>query len=118
MQVNSINSVAFTATSKKGNEYKKSHAGLVSGLATGVLITPISDLKTYFTAYKGGKKPLKNAFKSVVDLYKTTFSNKQLAINSLKKIGPVLAAGVITGIVSDTVVNVLRRKNADSPKYL
>lgn len=116
----SIQSVSFgkTVTTKNGNEYKKTHAGTITGAALGAGFgsyvayhakTPVSmDLKRqYVKTYKRLKEtmPKKEALKFM----------KKVAIPVGVAIGSVIAAGTIFGLgaLVNKAINHHRAKVAD-----
>lgn len=115
MNVNSINSVAFTAKTKNGNEYNKTFAGLKTGLILGAIGTPLTG---FVYGLKNGQKMdfISVANETATRAYK--MSAKEASRILLKKEFLVFAAAVtgittILGLLTDVIINKVRRNKAD-----
>lgn len=111
MNVNSINSIAFSAKTKSGNKYEKTNVGKISGPIGG--IATLAGFGTYFGISSRKKAGgFFNAIKEHFEISKALYqmSNKEMAVAA----GGILTLTFLAGAVIDAIANKSKAKNANN----
>ena len=114
MNVSNLNSVAFTARTKDGNDYKKTHMGLKTGVAVGAAAMPAYIFAAHLDSTTF-KKAVKSTFKILTTDVARVFKDSKK--EGFKIIG--IAAGITAvvagiGAIYDSVGNKKMAKNVDN----